>query len=79
MSCTDPYGYYCYIHPGNAPVSGTIYLFGCPSNKVCGLVDGEYAWVRASLNSLTNSANMPDSPLFNNYVSKQCENIENFA
>lgn len=58
---------------------GTIQTFRCPKNQWCGIKEGQYAWVKASKNSLTDSAKRLDSALFKKITSKSCEDIGVFS
>lgn len=65
ISCEDPIGgMICYLHPNTSPVVDTIRLFKCPADQWCNLIDGDYAWVKASRNSLTNSSSKTDSSIY---------------
>lgn len=79
LNCADPIGQMiCYLHPGGAPVTDTIYTFRCPNDQWCNLEEGKFAWVKASKNSLSTSIEPNDSPINEKYVRKSCEDIANF-
>lgn len=79
VKCSEPIGgLICYLHPGTSPVVDTIRLFKCPADQWCYLKEGEYSWVNAYQNGVTNSLVRTLSPVYSKYSKKVCEDISTF-